>query len=222
MLTFEGRVLCGNQLQRFGSGLEPDLEPTWESGPVANTKRKHSSAAFLLKISLLSIRSVLLWSFWLLITVSLDIPLAFLKDFYDFFNRLIHPVVVVPEVFKANISLNCLDSFKNCSVLSNTWSSRLSSVRSLEVADTSRGSCSDDFVSFWPWSLSIWEINSCSSPIIEANHHTHCAMKICWVRLGWAITHSKAYTIMSLSFSKVTGINPLKINQRCGAAATQS
>ena len=37
MLTFEERVLCGNSLQRFGSGLEPDPEPTRESGPVANT-----------------------------------------------------------------------------------------------------------------------------------------------------------------------------------------
>jgi len=38
MLTFEQRVLCGNLLQRFGSGLEPDPEPTREFGPVANTK----------------------------------------------------------------------------------------------------------------------------------------------------------------------------------------
>jgi len=37
MLTFEERVLCGNPLQRFRSGLEPDPEPTWEFGPVANT-----------------------------------------------------------------------------------------------------------------------------------------------------------------------------------------
>jgi len=37
MLTFEERVLCGNTLQRFGSGLEPDPEPTREFGPVANT-----------------------------------------------------------------------------------------------------------------------------------------------------------------------------------------
>jgi len=31
-------VLCGNLLQRFGSGLEPDLEPNSEFGPVANTR----------------------------------------------------------------------------------------------------------------------------------------------------------------------------------------
>jgi len=31
------RVLCGNPLQRFGSGLEPDPEPIREFGPVANT-----------------------------------------------------------------------------------------------------------------------------------------------------------------------------------------
>jgi hypothetical protein len=37
MLTFEERVLCGNPLQRFGSRLEPDPEPTREFGPVANT-----------------------------------------------------------------------------------------------------------------------------------------------------------------------------------------
>ena len=30
------QVLCGNPLQRFGSGLEPDPEPNWECGPVAN------------------------------------------------------------------------------------------------------------------------------------------------------------------------------------------
>jgi len=40
MLTFEERVLCGNPLQRFGSGLEPDPEPTREFGPVANTSCK--------------------------------------------------------------------------------------------------------------------------------------------------------------------------------------
>jgi len=33
------RVLCGNPLQRFGSGLEPDQEPNREFGPVANTTR---------------------------------------------------------------------------------------------------------------------------------------------------------------------------------------
>jgi hypothetical protein len=37
MLTFEETVLCGNPLQRFGSGLELDPEPTREFGPVANT-----------------------------------------------------------------------------------------------------------------------------------------------------------------------------------------
>ena len=31
------RVVCGNPLQRFGSGLEPDPEPIREFGPVANT-----------------------------------------------------------------------------------------------------------------------------------------------------------------------------------------
>jgi len=40
MLTFEERVLCGNPLQRFGSGLEPDPEPTREFGPGANTTRE--------------------------------------------------------------------------------------------------------------------------------------------------------------------------------------
>jgi hypothetical protein len=38
MLTFEEQVLCGNLLQRFGSGLEPDLEPTRKFGPVAHTR----------------------------------------------------------------------------------------------------------------------------------------------------------------------------------------
>ena len=37
MLTFEERVLCGNPLQRSGSGSEPDPEPNWEFGPVVNT-----------------------------------------------------------------------------------------------------------------------------------------------------------------------------------------
>ena len=40
MLTFEERVLCGNPLQRFGSRLEPDPEPTLEFGPVANTSHR--------------------------------------------------------------------------------------------------------------------------------------------------------------------------------------
>ena len=31
------QVLCGNPLQRFGSGLETDPEPNQELGPVANT-----------------------------------------------------------------------------------------------------------------------------------------------------------------------------------------
>jgi len=39
MFTFEELVLCGNPLQRFGSGLEPDPEPTREFGPVANTSQ---------------------------------------------------------------------------------------------------------------------------------------------------------------------------------------
>jgi len=38
MLTFQERVLCGNPLQRFGSGLELDTEPTREFGPIANTR----------------------------------------------------------------------------------------------------------------------------------------------------------------------------------------
>jgi len=37
MLTFQQQVLCGNPLQRFSSGFEPDPEPTREFGPVANT-----------------------------------------------------------------------------------------------------------------------------------------------------------------------------------------
>jgi len=37
MFTFEKRVLCGNPLQRFSSGLEPDPEPNREFEPVANT-----------------------------------------------------------------------------------------------------------------------------------------------------------------------------------------
>ena len=45
MLTFEERVLYGNPLQRFGSGLEPDPEPTREFGPVANTISDGSDGA---------------------------------------------------------------------------------------------------------------------------------------------------------------------------------
>jgi len=37
MLTFEEQVLYGDPLQWFGSGLEPDPEPTREFGPIANT-----------------------------------------------------------------------------------------------------------------------------------------------------------------------------------------
>jgi len=166
-------------------------------------QRKHSPAAFLLDSSLLSIPSILLVSFSLL---SLDILLSFFKDFLFSLDRLIRPVAVCPEAFRAAISLNHLDSFINCSVSFNTWSTRWLLARSLGVAENSRGSCSCKVVSFGPWSLSIWETNSCSSPITEANHQTHCATKICWVRHGWAMTHSKAYIIISLSFSKVTGI----------------
>jgi len=36
MLTFEGRALWGNPLQRSGSGLEPDLDPNRAFGPIAN------------------------------------------------------------------------------------------------------------------------------------------------------------------------------------------
>jgi hypothetical protein len=39
MLTFEERVLCGNSLQRFNSGLEPDPEPTREFGLFGNTRK---------------------------------------------------------------------------------------------------------------------------------------------------------------------------------------
>jgi hypothetical protein len=40
-LTFEKRVLHTNPLQQFGSGLEPDPDPTWEFGPVPNTSDDH-------------------------------------------------------------------------------------------------------------------------------------------------------------------------------------
>ena len=46
MLTFQERVLCGNPLQRFGSGLEPDPEPTREFGPVANTNVNDISMSY--------------------------------------------------------------------------------------------------------------------------------------------------------------------------------
>jgi hypothetical protein len=36
MLTFEERVLSGNQLQHFGSGSAPDLDLTREFGPIAH------------------------------------------------------------------------------------------------------------------------------------------------------------------------------------------
>jgi len=36
MLTCEEQVMWGNLLQWFGSGLEPDPEPTREFGPIAN------------------------------------------------------------------------------------------------------------------------------------------------------------------------------------------
>ena len=36
-VDFEERVLCGNPLQLFSSGLESDPEPTQKSGPIANT-----------------------------------------------------------------------------------------------------------------------------------------------------------------------------------------
>jgi len=52
MLTFEERVLCGNPLQRFGSGLEPDPEPTREFGPVANTSTDHVMIRSELKYSI--------------------------------------------------------------------------------------------------------------------------------------------------------------------------
>ena len=37
MMTFEERVLCENQLQRSGSGSEPDPELNQEFGSVDNT-----------------------------------------------------------------------------------------------------------------------------------------------------------------------------------------
>jgi len=36
MSTVEEWVVCGNQLQQFGSGLEQDSEPTREFEPIAN------------------------------------------------------------------------------------------------------------------------------------------------------------------------------------------
>jgi hypothetical protein len=37
MLTVEQRVWCGNPVQQFGAGMEPQPEPTPEFGPIANT-----------------------------------------------------------------------------------------------------------------------------------------------------------------------------------------
>jgi len=38
MWTVQERVLCGNELQRSGSRSEPDPDPNWPFGPVANTR----------------------------------------------------------------------------------------------------------------------------------------------------------------------------------------
>jgi len=169
-------------------------------------QRRHSFAAFLLESSLASIPSVLPKSPCRFTVVILDFLSDFLRFFLEILLGFIRPVIVLPETFKTAISLSRFDSLKHFSVLSSTWSIRWLFARSLAVAETSRWSRSCKVVSFGPWSLSMWETNSFSSPKSEANHQTHCATKICWVRLEWDITYSKAYNIMSLSCSKVTGI----------------
>jgi hypothetical protein len=52
MLTFEEWVLCGNPLQRFGSELEPDPEPTQEFGPVGNTRNEQGLEVGALELDL--------------------------------------------------------------------------------------------------------------------------------------------------------------------------
>jgi hypothetical protein len=46
-------------------------------------------------------------------------------------------------------------------------------------------------------------INPDSRPRIDASHHTHWATNICWDSLVYDIIFSRAYTIISLSVSKV-------------------
>jgi len=147
-------------------------------------QRKHSLAAFLLESSLLSMPSILLKYPSLLVVSTLGTLLDFFRYFLDILVGFIRLVDVVPETFKAAISRSRLDSLKYCSVSSSTWLIRRSSARSLGIVEASWESCSCGFAFRSVWSLSIWETNSLSSPKIEANHHTHCATKICWVRLA--------------------------------------
>jgi hypothetical protein len=51
MLTFEEEVLCENQLQRFGSELEPDPEPTWIFGHIPDTSNLWITICVLSSIS---------------------------------------------------------------------------------------------------------------------------------------------------------------------------
>jgi hypothetical protein len=125
-----------------------------------------------------------------------------------------------------------LDSAMKCSVRSNNWSIRRSSVRSLGNVDVSRilktwcrysgctwyGSFSDPNdpglpsisidsppMGFVPWlrRLLMWIINHCWRSIFEASHHTHCVTMIYPLPRAKAIIFSKLYIITLLLFSEV-------------------
>ena len=90
--------------------------------------------------------------------------------------------------------------------VADTSRPEVSTVSSWGIQASSTGAALWWLISDRFWKLSIYTINLCSNPIIDASHQTHWATKICWVLLAYTITFSRAYIITSLSFPKVTVI----------------
>ena len=110
MLTFQERVLCGNPLQRFGSGLEPDPEPTREFGPVANTSCIHNMESLNLANSIIHIvlAAFLAFLFTFLITTL-------------FFNNTCIDIIMISKILclSVNARHQLQDRSIRCSCLQN-------------------------------------------------------------------------------------------------------
>ena len=177
---------------------------------AGQAQRKHSPASFRLWIAGSLIPSVLT-------TFATGLVRSFRSVFRSCFLEmgvgLIKPVRSFPVALRAAISRNrrksCRFSSPSLSILSwqssfdswisKPWISGVFSVTGLLTAFPFRSLPT----TVHPCNLSMWITRLSSSPIIPASHYTHCATNSCWEFLPYDMTLSRAYTIASLSFSKV-------------------
>ena len=112
-------------------------------------------------------------------------------------------------LYRPNTWRNCSDSGIKCSALSSIRTARLSSVQARDGVWLVYSVIILSVTAACFHRLSIYVLNPCSRPIWVTSHQTHCAAKNYWFFLAWEIIFSNAYTMTSLSFSKVIDIRAL-------------